>query len=169
MRNKIIYIAIFLILLSVIIFLIKYTTKKQTLKTDTIYSIGNTHQLYKIGNEIITTKTKTFHNAVILNPSAEDTTYNFTKEDSAYKLSIKIKPAPEGALTAGKAALAMDYILNLTSKEIIRIDTIYQLRIDTLKIKETLHDKSTISFYNTFLLGAITTVLVIILILQFIP
>ena len=169
MRNKIIYIVIFLILLSGIILFVKYATKKQTLKTDTTYSTGNTQQLYKKGNEIITTKTNTFHNAVILKPSEKDTTYNFTKEDSSYKLSIKIKPAPEDALTAGKAALAMDYILNLTSKEMIRIDTIYQLRIDTLKIKETIHDKSTISFYNTFLFGAITTVLVIILILQLIP
>ncbi|MHB9014010.1 MAG: hypothetical protein ACYC49_17500 [Ignavibacteriaceae bacterium] len=162
MRNKIIYIATFLILLSGIIFLIKYTPKKETSKTDTTYSTGNTQQLYKKGNEIITTKTKTFHNAVILKPSAEDKTYNFTKEDSTYKLSIKIKPAPEGTLL-------MEYVLNLTSKEMNRIDTIYQLRIDTLKIKETIIEKSTISFYNTLILGAITTALIIILILQFIP
>ena len=176
MRNKIIYIIIFLILLAGIIYLIKYNTKKETIKTDTTYSTGNTHQHYKIGNEIITTKTKTFHNAVILKPSAEDSTYNFTKEDSAYKLSINIKPVPEGnltsgkaALTAGKAVLAINYFLNLTSKELIRIDTIYRLRVDTLKIKETILDKSTITLYNTLLFGAITTVLIIILILQFIP
>jgi len=169
MRNKIIYIIAFLILLAGIIYLIKYNTKKETIKTDTTYSTGNTQQLYKKGNEIITTKTKTFHNAVILKPSAEDSTYNFTKEDSAYKLSINIKPAPDGNLTAGKAVLAINYFLNLTSKELTRIDTIYQLRVDTLKIKETILDKSTITFYNTLLFGAITTVLIIILILQFIP
>ena len=162
MPTKIIYIAIFLILLSGIIFFAKYSSKKETIKTETTYSIGNTQQLYKKGKGIVTTKVDTFHNSVILNPSAEDTTYNFTKEDSAYKLSIKIKPAPEGALT-------MDYVLNLTSKEMIRIDTIYQLRIDTLKIKETINDKSTTSFYNTLLFGAITAVLVITLILQFMP
>ena len=169
MRNKIIYIIIFLILLAGIIYLIKYNTKKETLKTDTTYSTGNTQQLYKKGRGIITTKTKTFHNAVILKPSAEDSTYNFTEEDSAYKLSIKIKPAPDGNLTADKAALAINYFLTLTSKELTRIDTIYQLRVDTLKIKETILDKSTITFYNTLLFGAITTVLIIILILQFIP
>ncbi len=169
MRNKIIYIIIFLTLLAGIIYLIKYTTKKETLKTDITYSTGNTQQLYKKGKEIITTKTKTFHNAVILKPSAEDSTYNFTKEDSAYELSINIKPAPDGNLTADKAALTMEYFLNLTTKEMIRIDTIYQLRVDTLKIKETILDKSNITFYNTLLLGAITTVLIIILILQFIP
>ena len=162
MRNKIIFIIISLIILFGIILFEKYSSRKETIKTDTIYSIGNTQQLYKKGNGIVTTKEKKYHNAVILKPSAEDTTYNFTKEDSAYKLSIKIKPAPEGILT-------MDYFLNLTSKEFVRIDTIYQLRIDTLKIKETINDKSTTSFYNTFLFGAITTVLVIILILQFIP
>ena len=162
MSNKIIYIVIFLILLTGVILSLKYLSKNEETKTETTYSAGNTQQLYKKGNEIITTKTNIFHNAVILNPSEKDTTYNFTKEDSAYKLSIKIKPSPDGAL-------AMDYILNLTSKEIIRIDTIYQLRIDTLKIKETINEKSTISFYNPLLLGAITTVLVIILILQFIP
>ena len=169
MRNKFIYITLFLILLAGIIFLIKNSSKKETLKTDTTYSSGNTQQLYKKGKEIITTKVKNFHNAVILNSSAEDSTYNFTQEDSTYKLSIKIKLAPEVGLTAGKAVLTMDYVLNLTSKELIRIDTIYHLRIDTLKIKETIHDKSTITFYNTLLFGAITTVLVIILILQFIP
>ena len=162
MRNKIIYIIIALIVLSGIILFIKYSSRNETIKTETTYSIGNTQQLYKKGKGIVTTKVDTIHNAVTLKPSAEDTTYNFTKEDSAYKLSIKIKPTLEGILT-------MDYILNLTSKEMIRIDTIYQLRIDTLKIKETIHDKSTISFSNTFLFGAITTVLVIILILQFIP
>ena len=169
MRNKIIYIIIFLILLAGIIFLIKYTTKKETLKTDITYSTGNTQQLYKKGREIITTKTKTFHNAVILKPSAEDSTYNYTKEDSTYELSINIKPAPDGNLTADKAALTMEYFLNLTTKELIRIDTIYQLRVDTLKIKETILEKSNITFYNTLLFGAITTVLIIILILQFIP
>ena len=162
MHNKIIYIVIFLILLSGIILFVKYTTKKQTLKTDTTYSTGKTQQLYKKGKGIVTTKVKYIHNAVILKPSVEDTTYNFTKEDSAYKLSIKIKPAPEGAF-------AMDYFLNLTSKEMIRIDTIYQLRIDTLKIKETILEKSALSFYNTLLFGSITTALIIILILQFIP
>jgi len=158
MRNKIIYIIIFLILLAGIIFFVKYTTKKETIKTDTTHSTGNTQQLYKKGKGIVTTKVKNFHNAVILKPSAEDTTYNYTEEDSNYKLSIKIKPAPEGAL-------AMDYILNQTSKELIRIDTIDQLHIDTLKIKETILEKTALSFYNTLLLGAITT----ILILQFIP
>ena len=152
---------IFLIVLSGIILFIKYSSMNETIKTETTYSIGNTQQLYKKGKGSVTTKVDTFHNAVILNPSAEDTTYNYTKEESSYKLSIKIKPAPEGALT-------MDYVLNLTSKELVRTDTIYRLRIDTLKIKETILEKSTISFYNTLLLGAITTALIIILILQFI-
>ncbi|MHB8580958.1 MAG: hypothetical protein ACYDA4_14035 [Ignavibacteriaceae bacterium] len=169
MPTKIIYIAIFLILLSGIIFFVKYTSKKETIKTDTTYSTGNTHQLYKKGKEIITTKVKNFHNAVILNPSKKDSTYNYTKEDSTYKLSINIKPAPEGKLTAGKATLNIEYFLNIKSKDFVRIDTIFRTRIDTLKIKETIHDKSTISFYNTFIFGAITTVLLITLILQFIP
>ena len=158
MSTKIIYIILFLILLAGIIFFVKHTFKKGTLKTDTTYSIGNTQQLYKKGKGTVTTEVKDFHNAVILNPSAEDSTYNFTKEDSTYTLSVKINPAPEGSL-------ALDYILNLTSKEMIRIDTIYQLRIDTLKIKETIQEKSNLSFYNTLLFGAISTVLIIILIL----
>jgi len=169
MRNKIIYVIIFLIILSGIILFVRYSSRNKTIKTDTTYSIGTAQQLYKKGKGIVTTKVDTFHNAVILKPSAEDTTYNFTKEDSAYKLSIKIKPAPGGNLTAGKAVLAMEYFLNVASKEMIRIDTIYQLRIDTLKIKETIQEKSNLSFYNTLLFGAITTALIIILILQFIP
>ncbi|MHB8336104.1 MAG: hypothetical protein ACYDEE_01655 [Ignavibacteriaceae bacterium] len=169
MHNKIIYIIIFLILLSGIIFFAKYSSKKETIKTDTTYSIGNTQELYKKGKAIITPKTNTFHNAVTLNPSENDTTYNFTKEDSAYKLSINIKPSPEGNLTAGNAALAIEYFLNIKSKDFVRIDTIIRARIDTLKIKEKILETSTVSFYNTFLFGAITTVLLITLILQFIP
>ncbi len=162
MRNKIIFIIISLVILSGIILFGRYSSRNETIKTETTYSIGNTQQLYKKGKGTVTAKVDTFHNAVNLKPSAEDTTYNFIKEDSAYKLSIKIKPLPEDNL-------AMEYFLNVASKEIIRIDTIYQLRIDTLKIKETINDKSTPSFYNTLLFGAITTALIIILILQFIP
>ena len=162
MHNKIIFIIISLIILSGIILFIKYSSRKETIKTETTYSAGNTQQLYKKGKGTVTTKVDTFHNAVNLKPSAEDTTYNFAKEDSAYKLSIKIKPAPGGSL-------AVEYFLNLTSKEMIRIDTIYQLRIDTLKIKETINEKSALSLYYPLLLGAITTVLIIVLVLQFIP
>ena len=82
MHNKIIFIIISLIILSGIILFIKYSSRKETIKTETTYSIGNTQQLYKKGKGIVTTKVDTFHNAVILNPSAEDTTYNFTKDDS---------------------------------------------------------------------------------------
>ena len=162
MRNKIIYVIIFLIILYGIILFVRYSSRNETIKTETTCSIGNAQQQYKKGKGTVTTKVDTFHNAVNLKPSAEDTTYNFTKEDSAYKLSIKIKPAPEGIL-------AVEYFLNLASKEMIRIDTIYQLRIDTLKIKETILEKSNLSFYNTLLFGAISTALIIILILQFIP
>ena len=169
MRNKIIYIVIFLILLAGIILFVKYTSKQETIKTDTTYSTGNTQQLYKKGKEIVTTKTNTFHNAVILNPSEKDSTYNYTKEDSTYKLSINIKPAPEEKLTVGKAALAIEYFLNIKSKDLVRIDTIIRTRIDTLKIKEKILESSTVSFYDTFLFGAITTVFLITLILQFIP
>ncbi len=165
MKQKIIYTVIIILVLSVLFVLfrpIKNTTQNEESKTETTYSSGKTEQLYKKGKDTAITKTKSIHATSILKPTAADSTYNFTSEDSSYKLSINIQPAADGNLS-------MDYFLNLTSKELIRIDTIYQLRVDTLKIKETISERIEPPFYNTFLFGAITTALVIILIIQLIP
>lgn len=175
MNNKIIYIAIIIILFSVLFVLfrpIKSSAPNTETKTETTYSPGQTQQLYKPGKDSITTRTKSVHAAVTLKParrsfsvgepSAADSSYTFTAEDSTYKLSQNIQPASDGNLS-------MDYFLDLTSKELIRIDTIYQLRIDTLKIKQTITERIEPPFYNTFLFGAITTALVVILLIHFIP
>ncbi|MHB1688788.1 MAG: hypothetical protein ACYCVH_15650 [Ignavibacteriaceae bacterium] len=162
MRNKIIYIIAFILLLSGIIYFLKTNRTKQEAKSETTYSTGKTEQLYKKGKDSIITETKNFHSSANLASSAEDSTYNFIKEDSSYKLSINIKPAEDGNLL-------MDYFLDLTSKELVRIDTIYKLRVDTLKIKKTITERIEPPCYNTFLFGALTTTLVIILIIQLIP
>ena len=168
MNTKIFYIAIIFIVLSVlfVIFVlfrpIKNTDSKTTTKTDTTYTIGNTQQLYKKGKDSIAIKTKSIHAAAILKSSAADSTYTFTKQDSSYKLSLNIQPAADGNLS-------MDYFLDITTKDLVRIDTIYQTRIDTIKIKQTITQKIEPPFYNTFLFGAIAATAVILLILHFIP
>ncbi|MHB8579893.1 MAG: hypothetical protein ACYDA4_08530 [Ignavibacteriaceae bacterium] len=174
MKQKIIYIVIIIIVLSVLFVLfrpIKNSGPEKQIKTESTYIPGNTQQLHKQGKDSITTKTKSLHKKVILRSSAEDSSYTFTKApaaawsyqdgDSSYNLSINIKPAEDGNLS-------MDYFLDLTSKELIRIDTIYQLRIDTLKIKQTITERIEQPFYNTFLFGVIVTGAVILLIIHFI-
>ena len=162
MQNKIIYIVIVIILLSILFVLfrpIKSSAPKTETQTKTTYSPGTMQQLYKQGKDSITTKTKSIRSKVILKPSEKDSSYIFTNSDNSYKLSINIQPAADGNLS-------LDYFLDLTTKDMIRIDTIYQLRIDTLKIKETILERIEPPFYNTFLFGAITTALVVILLIQ---
>jgi hypothetical protein len=165
MKQKFYYITIIAIVLSVLFVLfrpIKNTEPKTMTKTKTTFSTGKTQQLYKQGKDSITTKTKSIHNKVILKPSEKDSSYCFSKSDSLYDLSINIKPETD-------SSFALEYFLNLTSKDLIRIDTIYQLRVDTLKIKETISERIDPPFYNTFLFGALTTALVVILLIHFIP
>jgi hypothetical protein len=166
MQNKIFYIVIIIIVLSVlwvsipsgfVLFRpIKSSAPKTETKTDTTYSTGKTEQLYKKGKDSITTKTKSFHATSILKSSAADSSYNFSRVDTSYKLSINIQPSADGNL-------AMDYFLDLTSINLIRIDTIFQLRVDTLKIKQTITEKIKPPFYNTFLFGAVVTGSIILL------
>ncbi len=159
MNQKIIYIVSTIIAISVLFVLfrpIKNTTQNEETKTETTYSTGKTEQLYKKGKDSITTKTKSIHNKIILHLSAADSTYKYSIADSSCNLSLNIQPASDGNLS-------MDYFLNLTSKELVRIDTIYQLRVDTLKIKQTISERIDPPFYNTFLFGAVITGTVILL------
>ncbi len=133
-----------------------YSVLYEETKTETTYSPGKTEQLYKKGKDSAITKTKSIHATSILKPTAVDSTYNFTSDDSSYKFSINIQPTADGKLT-------MDYFLDLTSKDLVRIDTIYQLRVDTLKIKQTITEIIEPHFYNTFLFGAVVTGSVILL------
>ena len=165
MRNKIFYIAL-IIILSFVVFvlfrpIIKSVPEKQ-IKTETTYSPGKTQQHYKQGKDSVTTKTKSLHEKIILHHSAEDSTYKYSTADSSSKLSLIIQPTADGNL-------ALDYFLDLTTKDLVRIDTIFQTRIDTLKIKQTITDRIDPPFYNTFLFGAITTAIVVILLIHFIP
>ncbi len=165
MQNKIIYIAIIIVLSFVLFVLfrpIACSTQKQQSTVDTTYTIGITQQHYKQGKDSITTKTKLLHATSILSPSAADSSYSFSTQDSSYKLSLNINPA-----TAGN--LYLEYFLDIKSKELFRIDTIFQTRIDTLKIKEVIIEKEDPPFYNTFLFGSLTTALLIILLIHLIP
>ncbi len=165
MQNKIIYIAIIIVLSFVLFVLfshIKNNGSKEGSRIETTYSTGKTEQLYKKGKDSITTNTKSNHSKIILKPSEKDSSYRFAKSDSLYDLSINIK-------LENDSSFALEYFLDLTSKDMVRIDTIYQLRVDTLKIKETIFERIEPPFYNTFLFGSLTTALVIILIIQLIP
>ena len=167
MQNKIFYLAVIIILISVLCVFFRSidcsTQKhyKQSAK-DTTYAIGNTKQYYKQGNDSVVTKSKSLHNSAILRPSVEDSSYKYFSQDSSYKLSVNLQPAKDGKLI-------MDYFLDLTLKDLIRIDTIFLTRIDTLKIKQTITERIEPPFYNTFLFGALTTSLIVILLIHFIP
>jgi hypothetical protein len=165
MKQKIIYIAIIAIVLSVLFVLfrpIKSSAPNTETKTETTYSTGKTEQLYKKGKDSVSQKTKSFHNKVIVRHLPKDTTYTFAKTDSIYNLFVNIKPETD-------STFSLEYFLDLTSKDLVRVDTIYQLRIDTLKIKQTITERIEPPFYNTFLFGAITTALVVILLIHLIP
>ena len=159
MKNTILYLVIILIVLSVLFVLfhpIKKTEPNIMTKTKTTFSTGKTEQTYKKGKDSITTKTKSIHNKVILKPFEKDSSYRFVKSDSLYDLSIKIKHESDSSFT-------LEYFLELTTKDLIRIDTIYQLRVDTLKIKETISERIDPPFYNTFLFGAVVSSSIILL------
>ncbi len=163
MKNKIFYITIAIILLSVFIVLfspIKNSFLKTESKTDSTYSIGKTQQLYKKGKASIITKAKTFHTKTKITAPGKDSTYTYTKKDSLYNLDINIKPVADGQLS-------LEYFLNLTSKSLFRVDTIYQLRVDTIKIKQTIIQTINPPFYNTFWFGAAAAAAVILLIINF--
>jgi|GEM_PF-4391212 len=174
-KSKIFYIAITIIVLSVLFVLFSHiktcNNPKVETKTETTYTIGKTEQTYKKGRDSIAIESKTFHSTAILkhdlrslgvgDTSAEDSLYKFTAKDSSYKLSINLKPAEDGNLT-------FDYFLDLASKTLVRIDTLYQIRVDTLRIKETIIQKVEQPFYNTFIFGAIITGAVMLLIIHFI-
>ena len=159
MKQKLFYIAVIIIVLSVLYVLLRPIKKSipeiQT-KTETTYSPGKTQQLYKQGKDSVTTKTKSLHEKIILHHSAEDSTFKYSTADSSSKLSLIIQPAADGNL-------AFDYFLDLTTTDMVRIDTIFLTRIDTLKIKETFYEKVDSPFYNTFLFGAVVTGSIILL------
>ncbi len=166
MQQKIFYIAVVTISAITFFFLLNFIKSntshiqpRTTHQEQRTYSIGITKQHYKQGKDSITTKTKSFHSFSILTPSAADTSYTFSAEDSSYKLSLNLKPDSIGNIS-------LDYFLTLTSKDLIRIDTIIQTRIDTLKIKEVLIEKEDPPFYNTFIFGTIVTGSIILLLIN---
>ena len=171
-KQKLFYIAVIIIVLSVLCVCIPsgfvlFRPNKKSIpeiqpKTETTYISGNTQQHYKQGKDSVTTKTKSLHEKIILHHSAEDSTYKYSTADSSCKLSLIIQPAADGNL-------ALDYFLDLTTKDLVRIDTIFMTRIDTLKIKQTITEIIEPPFYNTFLFGALTTALIVILLIHLIP
>ena len=165
MKGKSFYIVILITILSVFFFLfspIKNSFLKVLSKNDSTYSIGKTQQFYKKGKDSIITKSKTFHTVTKITASGKDSTYNYNKKNSLYNLSINIKPETD-------SSFSLEYFLDLTSKELIRIDTVFQLRVDTIKIKQTIIQTIKPHFYNTFWFGVAFATAVILLVLHFIP
>lgn len=165
MKNKKIYIVAIIILLSV--FLVLYSPIKNSFikvdsKTDSTYSIGDTQRFYKIGKGSVITNTKTFHTKTKIASLGKDSTYIFTKKDSLYNFTIKIIPA------ADTNSFLLDYFLDIKSKNLVRVDTIYQIRVDTLKIKQVITKVLKPPFYNTFWFGAAAATAVILLLIHFI-
>ncbi len=137
MNTKIFYITIIILVFSVLCVCIpsgfvlfrsfKTTALETQFRTETTYVPGNTQQLYKQGKDSISTTTKSFHQKFILHPSAEHSSYSYADSDSSRNLSVNLKPDSAGNLF-------MDYFLDIITKDLVRIDTIFLTRIDTLKI-----------------------------------
>ncbi|MHB8579322.1 MAG: hypothetical protein ACYDA4_05615 [Ignavibacteriaceae bacterium] len=160
-KNIIISISIFILCLICIIIFTKVPVIKKQDHTDSTYSAGRTERFYKKGKDSVSTKTKTYHIKSILKPSGKDSLYSFSYNDSLYNISINFAPGAEGG-----PGVSMEYLLNLSSKDLIRIDTLYQLRVDTLKIKETISERINPPFYNTFIFGVIAAGAIILLLIS---
>lgn len=160
MKNIIISVGILILLLIGIIHFTKSPVTKKEHHIDSTYTIGKTEQLYKKGKDSVIEKAKSFGIKTLVKQSGKDSAYNYFHKDSLYNISINIKQASEG--------MSLDYLLNITSKELLRIDTIYQIRVDTIKIKETISERIDPPFYNTFIFGVIIAGAVILLLINYI-
>ena len=163
-KQKIFYISIAVILLSVLFVLytpIKNSFFKIESVIDSTYSIGKIQQHYKKGKDSVITKSKTFHTKTKIAKPRKDSTSSYTSKDSLYSLSINIIPEKD-------SSFSLEYFLDITSKDLVRIDTVYQIRVDTLKIREVITKIIKPPFYNTFWFGAVAAAAVILLIIHFI-
>lgn len=160
MKIKLTYIFISLILLTGLLYLIPHNHSRiEKEEVVRLYSKGKTTQTYKKGKDSITITTKTITDSAVIKPIPKDSTYNYTKTDSTYKLQIKAKQKAEGNLD-------LKYFLTVKAKQLIRIDTVFKFRIDTVKITKTIIKKVAQPFYNTFIFGAIITGSIILLLIH---
>ena len=160
MQNKIIYILLFLIIITGLLYLIPHNhSRLEREKIVRLYSKGKTTRSYKKGKDSVKTVTKTTTDSAVIKPSRKDSTYNYTKTDSNYTLQIKAKQKANGNLD-------LKYFLTVKAKQLIRIDTVFRFRVDTVKITKTIIKKVAQPFYNTFIFGAIITGSIILLLIN---
>lgn len=130
-----------------------------TSNMDLSYATGKAKHIYIRGKDSITARMNSFKGKVNLKQSEKDSSYHFTASDSSHSLIINLRHDAGGNLS-------MDYTLGIISKDLLRIDTIFQSRVDTLRITERILDKDDPPFYNTFLFGAVITGAIILLLIS---
>ena len=112
----------------------------------------------KKGNERIAVKTKNYNSKLkIVKTDSKD--HLFTDSTDAYSLVVKVPSVIDPDL------VSLDYLLNVKAREVMRTDTIYKIRTDTLNISTVKVVTRQDHFYNTFWFGSAITSLVILLIL----
>ncbi len=112
----------------------------------------------KKGKEYITVKTENYNSALKMR-RRKNKDYLFTDSTDTYSLVVKIPPEIDTNF------INLDYLLDIKSKEVMRTDTIYRIRTDTMLINSVRAINKPNSFYDTFWFGSAVTSLVILLIL----
>ncbi|MFZ0456068.1 MAG: hypothetical protein WCE54_23665 [Ignavibacteriaceae bacterium] len=84
----------------------------------------------------------------------------FIRADSTENYDITFNILP----TQNPDTIDFEYFLNIKSKELTRIDTLFKFRTDTLTIEKTEIKFQKNPFYNTFWFGAAVTSFIILLI-----
>ncbi len=150
-----------ILIISAAAFLYFHTEESSTVSNQTVTKKiirGRDSTDIKRGKETITVKTKKYHSELKIK-RMENSDHIFTDSTDTYSLTVNIPQVTDTNFTS------LDYLLNIKAREVMRTDTIYKVRTDTLNISTVRSIIKPNPFYNTFWFGSALTSLVIILIL----
>ena len=113
---------------------------------------------YKKGKDSLVINQQQYHKEDCLKKNKNENTFIRTDSTKNYDITFNIKP------TENPDSIDFEYFLNIKSKDLIRIDTLFKFRTDTLTIEKTEIKFQKNPFYNTFWFGAAVTSFTILLI-----
>jgi hypothetical protein len=98
---------------------------------------------------------KKYDRAINITKGKNDNAYKLQDSTEDYNLDMIIKPCEDSG------QIKLNYRIEVKSKKLMRIDTVFLFRIDTLKIEKIKVREN--PFYDTFWFGSAVTTLVIFL------
>ncbi len=113
---------------------------------------------YKTGKDSLVINLQRYHKKASINKNKSENTFTCKDSTKDYDITFNIKP------TENPDSIDYEYFLNIKSKELTRIDTLFKFRTDTLTIEKTKIKFQKNPFYNTFWFGAAVTSFTILLI-----